>query len=387
MKTITEVSEITGIIQQRINDYEKAGLLKKPSVRNKYNYRLYSDEEIVRLWQIRFYKELGFTIPEIRKIFDDPSYQLQTSLEEQIEALEEKKNQIDRLLVQARALLKSGLEPTLAYDLVPGIKSLTYDEAAQMAFLPWSEEALDAFDEVEEDDEQGDAMWSVIEDVVQSLERGCAPQSPKIQTKLLKLKDDAKMPISAVRAITQNRNLQELLLEAFGEEGLKNLDEAIKIAAAAEAKETEQRTAASINKLLSSPLQDADPASLEMQAEIEQFLNASSFGVGFCGQNEIPTDTDIEGVNALIKHYENRKSAYYSMIARKCLVEIKKTQKHINSKGKASKEIDEQNAKQAEKMADDHFQQISKSLLPGLRIYLEGMLLRQKRERHHEEHY
>jgi DNA-binding transcriptional MerR regulator len=86
MKTVTEVSKITGIIPQRINDYEKAGLLEKPSTRNKYQYRLYSDKEIVRLWQIRFYKEPGYTIPQMKRIFTNPTYQPEIELNYKVES-------------------------------------------------------------------------------------------------------------------------------------------------------------------------------------------------------------------------------------------------------------------------------------------------------------
>ena len=90
MKTITEVSKLTGLIKQRINDYEKAGLLQKPQNRNKYNYRLYDENDIARLWQIRFFKELGYTVPQMKKIFDNPNYDAATSIQQQIDALEEK---------------------------------------------------------------------------------------------------------------------------------------------------------------------------------------------------------------------------------------------------------------------------------------------------------
>lgn len=56
--------------------------------------RLYSDKEIVRLWQIRFYKEPGYTIPQMKRIFTNPTYQPEIELAEQIRMLEEKKKKI-----------------------------------------------------------------------------------------------------------------------------------------------------------------------------------------------------------------------------------------------------------------------------------------------------
>ena len=128
MKTITEASRITGIIPQRINDYENAGLLEKPTTRNKYKYRQYGDKEIVRLWQIRFYKELGYTIPQMKKVFSDPAYRPEVDLAEQIRLLEEKKRKIEALLLQAKAMQQSGLDLAVAYEVVPGVSHFTYDE-------------------------------------------------------------------------------------------------------------------------------------------------------------------------------------------------------------------------------------------------------------------
>lgn len=66
---IREAEEVTGVSRQNIRFYEKQGLLHP--TRNKRNaYREYSDEDILRLKQIRLFRKLGMPIEEIRCLLE-----------------------------------------------------------------------------------------------------------------------------------------------------------------------------------------------------------------------------------------------------------------------------------------------------------------------------
>ena len=66
---IKEAEEATGVSRQNIRFYEKQGLLHP--TRNKRNaYREYSDEDILRLKQIRLFRKLGMPIEEIRCLLE-----------------------------------------------------------------------------------------------------------------------------------------------------------------------------------------------------------------------------------------------------------------------------------------------------------------------------
>ena len=66
---IREAEEATGISRQNIRFYEKQGLLHP--ARNKRNsYREYSDEDILRLKQIRLFRKLGMPLDEIRRLLE-----------------------------------------------------------------------------------------------------------------------------------------------------------------------------------------------------------------------------------------------------------------------------------------------------------------------------
>ncbi|CAM5690378.1 MerR family transcriptional regulator OS=Streptomyces tendae OX=1932 GN=F3L20_18270 PE=4 SV=1 [Streptomyces tendae] len=69
--SVGQVSAFAGVTVRTLHHYDKAGLLS-PSDRSRAGYRLYSEADLVRLQQILFYRELGFSLDEIAAIFEDP---------------------------------------------------------------------------------------------------------------------------------------------------------------------------------------------------------------------------------------------------------------------------------------------------------------------------
>jgi DNA-binding transcriptional MerR regulator len=64
---IGEVAERTGLSVRTIRFYEESGLVA-PSARSQGGFRLYTDEDIARLRQIRRLKPLQFTLEEMREV-------------------------------------------------------------------------------------------------------------------------------------------------------------------------------------------------------------------------------------------------------------------------------------------------------------------------------
>ncbi|MFE4824360.1 MerR family transcriptional regulator [Streptomyces sp. NPDC056704] len=69
--SVGQVSAFAGVTVRTLHHYDKAGLLS-PSDRSHAGYRLYGEADLVRLQQILFYRELGFSLDEIAAIFKDP---------------------------------------------------------------------------------------------------------------------------------------------------------------------------------------------------------------------------------------------------------------------------------------------------------------------------
>ncbi len=66
---IGQLSKLTGFSRDTIRYYEKIGLIELPRRRRADgNYKDYPEEVVQRLRAIRKYKELGFTLEEIREL-------------------------------------------------------------------------------------------------------------------------------------------------------------------------------------------------------------------------------------------------------------------------------------------------------------------------------
>ena len=71
MKTVHEVSRISGVSVRTLHHYDAIGLLK-PTAVTEAGYRLYDDAALARLQNILLYRELEFPLKEIKAILDHP---------------------------------------------------------------------------------------------------------------------------------------------------------------------------------------------------------------------------------------------------------------------------------------------------------------------------
>jgi DNA-binding transcriptional MerR regulator len=83
---IKELAELARVTVRTLHHYDSIGLLA-PSDRTGAGYRLYSDQDLLRLQQILIYRELGMPLEQIRRILDDPGFDRREALLEQREAL------------------------------------------------------------------------------------------------------------------------------------------------------------------------------------------------------------------------------------------------------------------------------------------------------------
>ena len=70
MKTVKEVSRITGVSVRTLHHYDAIGLLRPTQV-TESGYRLYDDAALQRLQTILFFRELEFPLQEIKDILDN----------------------------------------------------------------------------------------------------------------------------------------------------------------------------------------------------------------------------------------------------------------------------------------------------------------------------
>lgn len=108
VRTVNEVSRLTGVSIRALQHYDKIGLLK-PAEYSESGYRLYDDASLERLQQILLFRELEFPLKDIKNIVTRPDFDRKKALQQQIELLELKKKHIEDLIGMCRDLKQKGV--------------------------------------------------------------------------------------------------------------------------------------------------------------------------------------------------------------------------------------------------------------------------------------
>lgn len=108
MRTVKEVSELTGVSVRTLHYYDSIDLLKPTKVTTA-GYRMYDDTALERLQQILLFRELEFPLKEIKEIIDSESFDRNKALEQQLELLTLKKEHLDNLITLARGIKMLGV--------------------------------------------------------------------------------------------------------------------------------------------------------------------------------------------------------------------------------------------------------------------------------------
>ena len=132
MKTVHEVSRQTGVSIRTLQYYDQIGLLS-PSMRTEAGYRLYDDTALECLQQILLFRELEFSLDEIRTILRAPDFDREKALTQQIELLTMKKERLERIIAFAREIQQKG-EPNMNFDAFDSEK---IEEYAARAKAQW----------------------------------------------------------------------------------------------------------------------------------------------------------------------------------------------------------------------------------------------------------
>ena len=113
MKTVKDVSEITGVSIRALRYYDEIGLLKPTEVTDA-GYRLYDNKALERLQEIMFFKELEIPLEDIKKIMDSPNYDREQALLTQKKLLEQKRNRLNGII-------------ELISDVMKGVNTMSFE--------------------------------------------------------------------------------------------------------------------------------------------------------------------------------------------------------------------------------------------------------------------
>ncbi|NGQ96289.1 MerR family transcriptional regulator [Brevibacillus sp. SYP-B805] len=94
---VKEVAEMAGVSVRTLHHYDQIGLLHPETV-TPAGYRLYTDQNLERLQQILFFKEIGFSLREIKQIIDSPHFDRKQALQSHRKWLLEKKKRLEEMI-------------------------------------------------------------------------------------------------------------------------------------------------------------------------------------------------------------------------------------------------------------------------------------------------
>ena len=104
MKTVKQISALTGVSVRTLHHYDNIGLLK-PTATTEAGYRLYDDDALHRLQQILLYRELGFPLKDIQALLNAPEDVRRKALDDHIRQLDAKRQKLQDKISMA-AIMK-----------------------------------------------------------------------------------------------------------------------------------------------------------------------------------------------------------------------------------------------------------------------------------------
>ncbi len=105
MRTVKEISDLTGISVRTLHYYDEIGLLK-PTEKSDAGYRLYDDKALETLQQVLFFREFDIPLKEIKAVMENPVLERNQILQMQRKMLVAKKERMERLINSIDDILK-----------------------------------------------------------------------------------------------------------------------------------------------------------------------------------------------------------------------------------------------------------------------------------------
>lgn len=140
---VKQVSQLVGVSIRTLHHYDEIGLLIPDHV-TEAGYRQYSEENLQTLQHILFFKELGFSLKQIRSILQSPDFNTFEALQLQRRSLLAKREQlevmittIDRTIAHVKGEIQMSTEEKFA-----GLK-WNINPYEQEAREKWGDQAVD----------------------------------------------------------------------------------------------------------------------------------------------------------------------------------------------------------------------------------------------------
>lgn len=156
---VSEVARLTGVTVRTLHYYDEIGLLRPSGVTDS-GYRLYSAEDLELLQQILFFRELDFSLADVREILGNPAYDRETALRNHRELLLQKRRHLDGLIDLVESTIKGEQDMSFSQFNTREIEETKKKYAAE-AKERWGN--TDAYAEYEQKtDSYDDPRWKLL---------------------------------------------------------------------------------------------------------------------------------------------------------------------------------------------------------------------------------
>lgn len=211
MRTVKEISDLTGISVRTLHYYDQIGLLK-PTAKSRAGYRLYDDKTVEKLQQILFFREFDIPLRQIKAIMEDSTLEANQILQMQRKMLVAKKERMERLIENIDRILNGGqmmdfdvfskTELENMYDTM--VENMTDEQAAAFRerygdLKTWKEKSIEnASTEAAQQNFQKIVEWYGSKE---------------------KVLNAAKVPTSAESILENQKRLDEIMQKLAGKKG------------------------------------------------------------------------------------------------------------------------------------------------------------------------
>ena len=191
MYTVKQLSELAGVSVRTLHYYDEIALLT-PSKVGANGYRYYEDDELLRLQQILFYREIGLELAQIKDVLDNPNFDMLVALKSHRAVLQEKITRLQNLVstVDSTIMDLVGEVKVNKKRLFEGFsdkKQKEYERSARLQYGPEkvneSVKRWNSYTQAERDRifEEGNQIYG---DLVDAIEAGKSAHSPEVQAVL-----------------------------------------------------------------------------------------------------------------------------------------------------------------------------------------------------------
>lgn len=143
--TVKQLAKMAGVTTRTLHYYDEINLLR-PTSYGGNGYRYYGEDAVLRLQQIRFFRELDFSLEQIKIIIDQPDFDLMYALESHKRALLQKVDRLNSLLETVDQTMKHirGEIKMSQEDFYKGFDEEKQKEYAKEAQRRWGEPAAES---------------------------------------------------------------------------------------------------------------------------------------------------------------------------------------------------------------------------------------------------